>query len=101
MSRKKYNYTENKEITLENIMTTEVETKSDISDTAIDNCIDETIIENDNVISCKVKTRLPNGKAIVVIDGCGLIISVPNDINNVNIKYTGEIGKSNFKYEVV
>lgn len=82
-------------------MTTEVETKNDISDTAIDNCVDETIIENSNVISCKVETKLPNGKAIVVINGCGLIISVPNNINDVNIKCTGKIGKPDFKYEVV
>lgn len=100
MSRKKYNY-ENKEIVSESIVTTEVETKNDISDTAIDNCVDETIIENSNVISCKVETRLPNGKAIVVIDGCGLIISVSNDINDINIKCTGKIGKPDFKYEVV
>lgn len=101
MSRKKYNYTENKENVSENIMTTEVEIKNDISDTAIDNYVDKTIIENDNVVSCKVKTRLPNSKAIVVINGSGLIISVPNDINDVNIKCTGEIGKPDFKYEVV
>ena len=101
MSRKKYNYIENKETVSENIMTTEVETKNDILDTTIDNCVDEIITENDNVISCKVKTRLPNNKAIIVINGSGLIVSVPNNINDVNIKCTGEIGKPDFKYEVI
>ena len=103
MSRKKYNYieTENDEIVSDDILVTDVEdTENDISEVDISNNTEETVAK-DNIVSCKIVKRLSNDKAIINVNGCGLIVPVKDNSDSVNIKFVGAIGTPDFKYEVV
>ena len=103
MSRKKYNYIENDndEIVSDDILETEIEdTENDISEVDISDNIEETVAK-DNIVSCKIIKRLSNDKAIINVNGCGLIVPVKDNSDSVNIKFVGAIGSPDFKYEVV
>lgn len=103
MSRKKYNYIENKneEIVSDDILETEIEdTENDISEVDISNNTEETVAK-DNIVSCKIIKRLSNDKAIINVNDYGLIVTVKDNSDSVNIKFIGTIGTPDFKYEVV
>lgn len=59
----------------------------------------------DNIKSCKVIKAISNDKAIIDFDGFGLIATVDDARSlcgkRIDIKYSGNIGKADFKYEVV
>lgn len=54
--------------------------------------------------SCKVISKVGRDKVIVDFNGFGLIVSTSKfdkkDVQSVDIKYCGTIGKSDFSYEV-
>ena len=56
---------------------------------------------SENIISCKVIKSVSNDKAIIDFNGYGLIVSLNEKADFVNVKYTGNIGTPDFKYEVV
>ena len=62
--------------------------------------VEDTIIP-ENIISCKVIKSISNDKAIIDFNGYGLIVSFNEKADVVNVKYTGDIGTPDFKYEVV
>lgn len=53
---------------------------------------------------CKVISKVGRDKVIVDFNGFGLIVSVDKldkkDVQSVDVKYCGTIGKSDFSYEV-
>lgn len=49
----------------------------------------------------KVIKSISDNKAIIDFDGFGLIVDCSPDNKFVDIKYSGKIGKADFKYEVV
>lgn len=103
MSRKKYNYieNENEEIVSDDILEADIEdTENDISEVDVSNNTEETV-NKDNIVSCKIIKRLSNDKAIINVNGCGLIVPVKDNSDSVNIKFVGTIGSPDFKYEVV
>ena len=103
MSRKKYNYieTENDEIVSDDILEADIEdTENDISEVDVSNNTEETV-DKDNIVSCKIIKSISNDKAIIDFNGYGLIVSLNEKAGVVNVKYTGNIGSPDFKYEVV
>ena len=103
MSRKKYNYIENEnvEIVSDDILVTDVEdTENDISEVDVSDNTEEIVVK-DNIVSCKIIKRLSNDKAIINVNDCGLIVTVKDNSDSVNIKFVGTIGSPDFKYEVV
>lgn len=50
---------------------------------------------------CNVIARLSENKVVVNFDGFGIIVPVDNSEEFIKIKYTGKIGRPDFKYEVV
>ena len=103
MSRKKYNYieNENEEIVSDDILEADIEdTENDISEVDVSNNTEETV-NKDNIVSCKIIKRLSNDKAIINVNGCGLIVPVKDNSDSVNIKFIGTIGSPDFRYEVV
>ena len=103
MGRKKYNYieNENEEIVSDDILEMDIEdTENDISEVDISNDTEETV-DKDNIVSCKIIKRLSNDKAIINVNGCGLIVPVKDNSDSMNVKFVGAIGSPDFKYEVV
>ena len=59
-------------------------------------------VKIENIKSCKILKFLPNGKAMISFEKYGLIVDFTDrSKNTVDIKFDGEIGKPNFKYETV
>ena len=54
--------------------------------------------------ACPVLDVISNSKVIIEFNNFGLIVNTDNAVNmkgkNVEIEYTGTIGKDNFKFEV-
>lgn len=75
--------------------------KALFNDTIFDNNIEQSQTTY-SVKTCKVLDILSKNKVMIDFDGFGIIVSVSNvRIQNIDIKYTGTIGKPNFKYEVI
>lgn len=96
MSRNKYNTETDEQLVSENLIENGMEiseennVKTDAEETA-----------RGNVISCKVVKIISKDKGIINFDGCGIIVPVGENTKLVNIRYTGKIGKSDFKCVVV
>lgn len=63
-------------------------------------------IETKNIKDCAVIGRIGRDKAIINFDNYGLIVSVNISCSKefpsiIKLEYSGKIGKSDFKYEVV
>ena len=100
MSRKKYDTTIDNDIAFNNIIEIEDIVTDNVEDVVDDVTVEDTII-HENIISCKVIKSVSNGKAIIDFNGYGLIVSLNEKADFVNVKYTGNIGTPDFKYEVV
>ena len=100
MNRKTYDTTIDNDIAFNNII--EIE---DIVTDNIENVVDAVTVEDtiipENIISCKVIKPISNDRAIIDFNGYGLIVSLNEKAGVVNVKYTGNIGSPDFKYEVV
>ena len=101
MSRKKYDTTTiGNDIAFNDIVEIEEIVTDDVKDVIDDVTVEDTII-SENIISCKVIKSISNDKAIIDFNGYGLIVSLNEKADVVNVKYTGNIGTPDFKYEVV
>lgn len=100
MSRKKYDTTIDNDIAFNNIVEIEEIVTDDVEDVIDDVTVEDTFI-SENIISCKVIKSISNDKAIIDFNGYGLIVSLNEKVDVVNVKYTGNIGTPDFKYEVV
>ena len=101
MSRKKYDTTTiDNDIAFNDIVEIEEIATDNVEDVVDDVTVEDTII-SENIISCKVIKSISNDKAIIDFNGYGLIVSLNEKADVVNVKYTGNIGTSDFKYEVV
>ena len=100
MSRKKYGTTIDNDIAFNDIVEIEEIVTNNVDDVVDDVTVEDTIIP-ENTISCNVIKSISNDKAIIDFKGYGLIISLNEKADFVNVKYTGNIGTPNFKYEVV
>ena len=101
MSRKKRTTNKEDEVLLDSSKETEEMMVDNIEDIAVNADIVEDTTTNENIISCKVIKTISKNKVIINFNGFGIIVSVKNKVDFVNIKYTGQIGSSDFKYEVV
>ena len=101
MSRKKYTVSKENKTLLDNSKEAEEMATENIEDIAENTDIVEDTTANKNIISCKVIKTISKNKVIINFNGFGIIVSVKNKVDFVNIKYTGQIGSSDFKYEVV
>ena len=100
MSRKKYDTTIDNDIAFNDIVEIEEIVTDNVEDVVDDVTVEDTIIP-ENIISCKVIKSISNDKAIIDFNGYGLIVSLNGKADVVNVKYTGNIGTPDFKYEVV
>ena len=100
MSRKKYDTTIDNDIAFNDIVEIEEIVTDNVED-VVDNVTVEDTIISENIISCKVIKSVSNDKAIINFNGYGLIVSLNEKADVVNVKYTGNIGTPDFKYEVV
>ena len=100
MSRKKYDTTIDNDIAFNNIIEIEDIVTDNVEDVVDDVTVEDTIIP-ENTISCNVIKSISNDKAIIDFKGYGLIVSLNEKADVVNVKYTGNIGSPDFKYEVV
>ena len=59
-------------------------------------------IKVDNIKTCKITKILPNNKAMISFEKFGLIVNLTDTTKKtVDVKFEGEIGKPDFKYEVM
>ena len=100
MSRKKYDTTIDNDIAFNDIVEIEEIVTNNVDDVVDDVTVEDTIIP-ENTISCNVIKSISNDKAIIDFKGYGLIVSLNEKADVVNVKYTGNIGTPDFKYEVV
>ena len=100
MSRKKYDTTIDNDIAFNDIVEIEEIVTDNVEDVVDDVTVEDRIIP-ENIISCKVIKSVSNDKAIIDFNGYGLIVSLNEKTDVVNVKYTGNIGTPDFKYEVV
>ena len=100
MSRKKYDTTIDNDIAFNNIVEIEEIVTNNVEDVVDDVTVEDRIIP-ENIISCKVIKSISNDKVIIDFKGYGLIVSLNEKADVVNVKYTGNIGSPDFKYEVV
>ena len=55
-----------------------------------------------NIKTCNIVKILPNNKAMISFEKFGLIVNLTDTTKKtVDIKFDGEIGKPDFKYEVM
>ena len=101
MSRKKRTTNKEDEVLLDSSKETEEMMVDNIEDIAVNADIVEDTTTNENIISCKVIKTISKNKVIINFNGFGLIVNITESANSVNVKYTGNIGTPDFKYEVV
>ena len=101
MSRKKRTTNKEDEVLLDSSKETEEMMVDNIEDIAVNADIVEDTTTNENIISCKVIKTISKNKVIINFNGFGLIVNISESANSVNVKYTGNIGTPDFKYEVV
>lgn len=100
MSKKKYDTNNENDIAFNNIVEIEEIATDNVEDVIEDVTVEDTTASG-NILSCKVIKSISGNKAIIDFNGYGLIVSTDKKTDFVDVKYTGNIGTPDFKYEVV